>query len=346
MFFEGQRKVVLKGARRGNRCAPFLMGVVRNVDQKPLVWGDKRYHSWNFHLRQIFGQKVFKVSLDPGFSCPNRDGVISHGGCIFCSSRGSGDFAGSRHSDLTAQFHQVREQIHCKWPKAKYIGYFQAYSNTYAPAGELKTVYDGILAEQDVVGISIATRPDCLPEPVLDLLEELNRRTYLWVELGLQSIHDQTLKLINRGHDYQTFVEGLGKLQARNIRTCAHIILGLPGENEQDMIETGRELASLPLQGIKIHLLHLLKGTPMVRYFEQGRLDFLDQGTYTKLVVDILELLAPGMVVHRLTGDGPPDQLIAPLWSRKKWEVLNGIDAELLRRDTWQGRLCCGARTK
>ncbi|HZW82682.1 MAG TPA: TIGR01212 family radical SAM protein [Candidatus Deferrimicrobium sp.] len=307
--------------------------------ESPRYWGDKRYHTWNHHLRTLFGEKVFKVPLDAGFTCPNRDGTVGFGGCIFCSSRGSGDFAGSRDRTLSAQFRQVSEQIHCKWPKAKYIGYFQAYSNTYGPVEQLKEMYETILQEKDVVGLSIATRPDCLPGPVLDLLEELNNKTYLWVEMGLQSIHSKTLKLINRGHSHEVFLQGLEKLQQRNIRTCAHIILGLPGEGPAEMLETGKEIAALPLQGVKIHLLHLLKGTPMENLYEQGGLEFLEQTVYTELVVDLLELLPPEMVIHRLTGDGPPDQLLGPMWSRKKWEVLNGIDRALTDRNTWQGRL-------
>ncbi len=304
----------------------------------PHFWGDKRYHTWNYHLRSVFGEKVFKVPLDAGFTCPNRDGTAGYGGCIFCSSRGSGDFAGSRGAELTTQFRQVSAQIHSKWPRAKYIGYFQAYSNTYGPTDELKNMYATILQEPNVVGLSIATRPDCLPEPVLELLEEFNQKTYLWVELGLQSIHYKTLQLINRGHSHETFLRGLAELRQRNIRTCVHVILGLPGETKQEMLATAKELAGLPIQGVKIHLLHLLRGTPMEKLYKQGKLQFLDQVTYTNLVVDILELLPPEVVIHRLTGDGPPDQLIGPLWSRKKWEVLNGIDKILEQRNTWQGR--------
>ncbi|HWJ03658.1 MAG TPA: TIGR01212 family radical SAM protein [Verrucomicrobiae bacterium] len=308
------------------------------MNLEPLIWGDKRYHTWNYHLRSIFGEKVFKVPLDAGFSCPNRDSA-GRGGCIFCSSRGSGDFAGPRELDLREQFAKVAAQIHTKWPRAKYMGYFQAYTNTFAPIEELRDMYESILAQRDVVGLSIATRPDCLPPGVIRLLEDLNRGTYLWVELGLQSIHERTLRLINRGHGYQVFLEAVDALSRRNIRICAHIILGLPGETREDMLATARAVASLPIQGVKIHLLHLLRNTPMVRMFEQGRAEFLDQNTYTQLVVDILEILPPEMIIHRLTGDGPPDELIGPLWSRKKWEVLNGIDRELGTRNTWQGRL-------
>lgn len=305
-------------------------------------WGGKRYHSWNEHLRRRFGEKVFKVPLDAGFTCPNRDGTVAVGGCTFCSPRGSGDFAGDRREDLVTQFQRVRDRMRAKWPKAKYLGYFQAYSNTYGPVSRLRELYYTVLAQPGVVGLSIATRPDCLPDEVVDLLAELHERTYLWVELGLQTVHERTQRLINRGHDYACFLEGVEKLRRRGIRVCTHIIFGLPGETEDDMMETVREVAGLDVQGIKIHLLHLLKGTALVKLWKTGGLRLLDQETYVRLVVDALEMLPPDMVVHRLTGDGPPDLLIGPTWSLKKWEVLNAIDAELERRDTWQGRLWRG----
>lgn len=303
-----------------------------------MQWGDKRYHTWNIHLRRQFGGKVFKVALDGGFTCPNRDGTVATGGCTFCSARGSGDFAGDRRDHLVQQFKQVKERMHKKWPKAKYLGYFQAFSNTYAPVPELREMYEMILKQEGVVGLSIATRPDCLPDDVVEYLAELNQRTYLWVELGLQTIHERTSTLINRGHDYATFLDGLAKLRKYGIRTCVHIIHGLPSEGEQDMLETVQACADLDIQGIKIHLLHLLKNTPMVKQYEQGLLTFLDQETYVRLVVDSLELLPPDVVIHRLTGDGPPDLLLGPMWSLNKWEVLNSIDEEFKRRDSWQGK--------
>ncbi|RKD21688.1 TIGR01212 family radical SAM protein [Ammoniphilus oxalaticus] len=304
----------------------------------PLLWGDKRYHTLNYHLRQKFGEKVFKVMLDAGFTCPNRDGSIATGGCTFCSARGSGDFAGFRRDDLKKQFRDVAQRMHKKWPKAKYIGFFQAYTNTYAPVEQLRACYETIL-EEDVVGLSIATRPDCLPDDVVAYLAELNQRTDLLLELGLQTIHESTAEVINRAHDYQTFVDGVEKLRAHDISVCAHIILGLPGETIEMMMETARAVAQLPVQGIKIHLLHLLKKTPLVRLWEEGGLEFLSQETYIQLVVDILEILPPEMVVHRLTGDGPRELLIGPMWSLRKWDVLNGIDKELKSRNSWQGRL-------
>ncbi|WP_027415167.1 TIGR01212 family radical SAM protein [Aneurinibacillus terranovensis] len=304
----------------------------------PLLWGDKRYHTWNYHLRQRFGEKVFKVMLDAGFTCPNRDGSVAIGGCTFCSARGSGDFAGWRRDDLITQFNEVKGRQHQKWPDAKYIGYFQAYSNTYAPVDVLRDCYETILQQEGVVGLSIATRPDCLPDDVVEYLAELNERTYLWVELGLQTIHESTSELINRAHDTKCYLDAVEKMRKHNIRICSHIIFGLPGETEEMMMDTVRAVAKMDVQGIKIHLLHLLKKTPMVKQYEAGLLTFLEKDQYVRLIVDALEQLPPEMIVHRLTGDGPPDLLIGPMWSRKKWEVLNAIDDELRRRNTWQGK--------
>lgn len=302
-------------------------------------WGDKRYHTFNAHLRETFGEKIIKVSLDAGFTCPNRDGTRGLGGCVYCSARGSGDFAGTQTLSIPEQFVQVKERMHLKWTKAKYLAYFQAYSNTYAPVARLREVYEQALAEKNVIGLAVATRPDCLPPDVLSYLEELNRRTYLWVELGLQSMHDRTLAWIRRGHDYREFLEGYHELRKRGIRVCVHIILGLPGETRAQMLETARALAELKIQGVKIHLLHVLRGTPLAVIYEKEKLPLLTMEAYVSLVADVLEILPPDIIIHRLTGDGPPQQLIAPAWSRKKWEVLNALDAEMERRDSWQGKL-------
>lgn len=304
----------------------------------PQLWGDKRFHTWNYEMREQFGTKVFKVMLDAGFTCPNRDGSIAIGGCTFCSARGSGDFAGMRRDDLVTQFNKIRDRQHLKWPEAKYIGYFQAYTNTYAPVDRLRECYEVILEQPGVVGLSIATRPDCLPDDVVEYLAELNERTYLWVEMGLQTVHDETSRLINRAHDTQCFLDGVDKLRKHGIRTCAHIIYGLPGETHEMMMDSARAVAQMDVQGIKIHLLHLMRKTPMVKQYEAGLLRFLEQEEYIKLIVDSLEILPPEMIVHRLTGDAPRDLLIGPMWSLKKWEVLNGIDAELNARGTWQSK--------
>lgn len=304
----------------------------------PLLWSDKRFHTWNTEMREQFGNKVFKVTLDAGFTCPNRDGSIAKGGCTFCSARGSGDFAGSRRDDLVTQFNHIRDRQHQKWPHAQYIGYFQAYTNTYAPVKQLREYFEIILQQPGVVGLSIATRPDCLPDDVVDYLAELNERTYLWVEMGLQTIHESTSELINRAHDSQCYEEAVAKLRARGIRVCAHIIYGLPQETHEMMLDTGRAVAQMDVQGIKIHLLHLMRKTPMVKQYEAGLLRFLEKDEYIKLIVDTLEILPPEMIMHRLTGDAPRDLLIGPMWSLRKWEVLNGIDDELKQRDTWQSK--------
>jgi uncharacterized protein len=304
------------------------------------VWqnGEKRYYTLNQHLREVFGEKVFKVSLDAGFTCPNRDGTLGRGGCVYCSARGSGDFAGKPEKSIHDQFEEVKEIMRRKWPNAKYLAYFQAYTNTYAPVKRLREVYEQALQEENVVGLSIATRPDCLPNEVLDYLEELNQRTYLWVELGLQSIHDRTMDWVGRGHSYLDFLKGLKALQERNIRVCAHVILGLPGESIEDMHETARVIAGLPLQGVKLHLLHVLRGTPLAKIFKSEPFPLLSQDDYISLIADIIEILPPEVIIHRLTGDAPRKDLIAPLWSLKKWEILNAIDLELEKRESWQGK--------
>ncbi|EMY5047166.1 TIGR01212 family radical SAM protein [Listeria monocytogenes] len=306
----------------------------------PFVYSNdnKRYHTWNYCLRKEFGQKTYKVALDGGFDCPNRDGTVAHGGCTFCSAAGSGDFAGNRALDLKVQFQQVRDKMQTKWKDGKCIAYFQAFTNTHAPVAELREKFETVLNEPDVVGLSIATRPDCLPDDVVEYLAELNERTYLWLELGLQSAHDETGRLINRAHDYDCYVEGVRKLQKHNIRICTHIINGLPKETPEMMMETTRKVVESGVDGIKIHLLHLLKGTPMVEDYKKGDLEFLTRDGYVNLVADQLEILPPEMVIHRITGDGGVDDLIGPVWSLNKFEVLNAIDAELVRRDSWQGK--------
>ena len=297
----------------------------------------KPYQSFNEHLREVFGEKVIKVSLDAGLSCPNRDGTISYGGCIFCSERGSGDFAGDRNLSIEEQFAQVRQRTLKKWPKAKYIGYFQSFSGTYGPAGLLKRLYEEALSQQDVVGLSISTRPDCLSAKILNVLEELNSKTYLWIELGAQSVHAKTLEWMNRGHDFDCFRQALDKLKLRNIRVCAHIILGLPCETRQEMFETAQTMAKLPIQGLKIHSLHILQGTRLADLNAKEELRLLSMDEYIKLVVEILEILPKDIIIHRLMGDGPASLVLAPQWTRRKWEVLNGIEREMHIRGSYQG---------
>ena len=301
------------------------------------AFDNKRYHTWNYYLRNTFGEKIFKVSINAGFTCPNIDGKVSYGGCTYCSKDGSGDFAGNPKDNLIKQFSDIKEMMHKKWPTAKYIGYFQAFTNTYAPLEVLKEKYETILELEDVIGLSISTRPDCLADDVVEYLGELNKRTNLWVELGLQTIHDSTSKLINRGHDYDTFLEGLEKLKSKNIKVVVHIINGLPGEDYNMMMETAKAVADMNVDGIKIHLLHVIKDTPMEKMLEKGMLNFMSKEEYIDLVCDQLEILPDTMIVHRLTGDGKRDELVGPLWSLKKWEVLNNIDATLKERNSYQG---------
>ncbi|WP_252229557.1 TIGR01212 family radical SAM protein [Clostridium sp. ZBS15] len=301
-------------------------------------WNGKRYHSLNYFLREKFGEKVFKISLDGGFSCPNRDGKVSKGGCVFCSARGSGDYAGSRNFSITNQFNNVKTMMANKWKSGKYIAYFQAYTNTYAPVDELRKKYEEAINQEGVVALSIATRPDCLDDEVLDLIEELSKKLYVWVELGLQTINDDVAKKINRGYDLKVFDDAMARLKERNIDVVVHSILGLPGESQDDMLKTIDYIAHSGAQGIKLHLLHLMKDTKMVELYENGELQFLSQEEYIKLICRAVSMLPKEMVVHRLTGDAPRDLLIGPMWSLKKWEVLNSIDKTLEDNDIYQGK--------
>ena len=302
------------------------------------AFDNKRYHTWNYYLRNTFGEKVFKVSINAGFSCPNIDGTVAYGGCTYCSKDGSGDFAGNPNDNLIKQFEDIKAMMHKKWPTAKYIGYFQAFTNTHAPVEVLKEKYETILKMDDVIGLSISTRPDCLPDDVVEYLSELNKKTNLWVELlGLQTIHDKTAKLINRGHNYKTFLEGVEKLKKHNIKTVVHIINGLPGEDYNMMMETAKAVADLNVDGIKIHLLHVLKNTPMENMLNKNMLELMEMDDYINLVCDQLEILPPEMIVHRLTGDGKREDMVGPMWSLKKWEVLNAIDNTMKSRNSYQG---------
>ncbi|MDU3335102.1 TIGR01212 family radical SAM protein [Paraclostridium bifermentans] len=308
------------------------------------AFDNKRYHTWNYYLRSNFGEKVFKVSINAGFSCPNIDGTVAYGGCTYCSKQGSGDFAGNPNDNLIKQFEDIKEMMHKKWHNAKYIGYFQAFTNTHAPVSVLKEKYETILNLDDVIGLSISTRPDCLPDDVLEYLSELNKKTNLWIELGLQTIHDETSKIINRGHDYNTFLEGVEKLKKHNIKTVVHIINGLPGEDYNMMMETAKAVADLGVHGIKIHLLHVLKETPMENMLKKGMFNLMEKDDYINLVCDQLEIIPPEMVVHRLTGDGKRDEIVGPMWSLKKWEVLNAIDDTMRKRNSYQGIKYCNKK--
>jgi radical SAM protein (TIGR01212 family) len=302
------------------------------------TWGDKRYHSLNYFLREKFGDKVFKIALDAGFSCPNRDGTISSGGCVFCSERGSGDFAGNREFSITKQFEDIKEMMRKKWKSGKYIAYFQAYTNTYASIEVLREKYEEAVLQEGVVALAIATRPDCLDEAVLDLIEEYSNRVYTWVELGLQTCNDESAKTINRGYKLLRFEEALSELNERNIAVVVHTIFGLPGESKEDMLKTIDYVAHKDIQGIKMHLLHLMEDTPMVQLYNDEKLKFLEEDEYIDIICRSITMLPPNMVIHRLTGDAPRDLLIGPMWSLKKWEVLNAIDNKLKESDLYQGK--------
>ncbi len=302
------------------------------------IWNDKRYHSLNYFLREKFGSKVFKIALDAGFSCPNRDGTISSGGCLFCSERGSGDFAGNRDFSIAKQFEDIKVMMNKKWKTGKYIAYFQAYTNTYANIDVLREKYEEAVSQEGVVALAIATRPDCLDDEILDLIEEYSNRVYTWVELGLQTSSDESAKIINRGYKLLRFEEALSELNKRNIDVVVHTIFGLPGESREDMLKTIDYVAHKNIKGIKMHLLHLMEDTPMVSLYKQEKLKFLQQDEYIDIICTSITMIPPNMVIHRLTGDAPRELLIGPMWSLKKWEVLNGIDNRLKELDLYQGK--------
>ena len=295
---------------------------------------NKRYYTLNQFYQEKFGKKVCKISLNAGFSCPN----YQLGGCIFCSHQ-SGDFAGNPADDLSTQFKSIQKMMQKKWPDSLYIGYFQAATNTYAPVNILKEKYETILQEENVVGLSIATRSDAITDEVYDYLEELNKRTYLTIELGLQSMHEKTLKLIHRGHDLQNFETCVKELQKRKIPVVVHIINGLPGETKEDMIATVKYLNQLHIDGIKIHMLHILKDTPLANLFEKKPFPILSKEEYIDIVCEQLRYLNPNIVIHRITGDPKKEDLIAPTWLLKKFCVLNDIDKEMKKRNIYQGDL-------
>lgn len=300
----------------------------------------KRYHSWNYALRQEFGGKIFKVPVDGGFDCPNRDGTVAHGGCTFCSVSGSGDMIVAPEEPLPVQFQKEIDMMHQKWPHVdQYIVYFQNFTNTHAPIEVIKERFEQVINLPGVVGLSVGTRPDCLPDDVVEYLAELNQRLYLWVELGLQTTFEQTSRQINRAHDYKTYVEGVAKLRAHDIRVCTHLINGLPGETPEMMLENVRRtILDSDIQGIKLHLLHLMRNTRMLRDYHEGRLQLMTREEYVQVICDQLEMIPSEIIIHRLTGDAPWDSLVGPMWSLKKWEVLNAIDQEMIRRDSYQGK--------
>ena len=307
--------------------------------ENPFEFSDdnKRYQTYNYYLRKKFGQKVFKVPLNVDLGCPNRDGTKGTGGCIFCSAKLSGDFAGNPCDDIKTQFNDIKDKMHNKWQDGLYIPYFQAGSNTYAPVEMLRDMYFTALSFENVVGLSVATRGDCITEEIADLLGEISKKTYLTVELGLQSIYDKTAKLCNRCHTFDEFLGGFDMLKKRNINVCVHIINGLPFETKEMMINTAKTVGELGIHSIKIHLLHILKGTMLAQMYENDEFKAMTLEDYVDTVCEQLKVLPEEVIIQRVTGDGAKDDLIAPLWSLKKFCVMNEIDKKMARENLWQG---------
>ena len=299
---------------------------------------NKRYHTLDYYYKHKFNSKVCKISLNAGFSCPNLDGTVGYGGCIYCSKSGSGEFGGNIKDSLKKQFMEVKKIYDKKWPNAKYIAYFQARTNTYAQVDKLKEIYEEVLTYNNVIGINIATRPDSISDECLDYLEELSKKTYLTIELGLQTINEKTSKLINRCHSLECFNDMVKHLRKRNINVVVHIINGLPYETKEDMLNTVKYLNNLDIQGIKIHMLSIIKDTPLEKMYKEDKFKVLTKEEYIDIVINQLELLRPEIVINRITGDPKLDELVEPYWLVKKFCVLNDIDKEMVKRDTYQGK--------
>lgn len=301
-------------------------------------WNNKNYHTLDYELKKYFGEKTIKLSINGGFTCPNRDGTLSKNGCIFCSEKGSGDFAGNVDSSINKQIADQISLLSKKWKSSTYIAYFQSYTNTYDTVKNLQKKYFEALNVKNVKGIAIATRPDCINEDIAKLLSQINEKTYLWVELGLQTIHESTAKLIRRGYDLEVFNEAVKLLNKYNIKVVVHLILGLPGEKRNDILESVKYISTKKIWGVKLHLLHILKNTDLEKFYHQTNFKILSQEEYVNLVCDCLELLSENIVIHRVTGDGKRSELIEPMWSLNKLQVLNDIDYEFLRRNSYQGK--------
>ena len=299
----------------------------------------KRYNDLNSYLRNLFGCRVQKITIDAGLTCPNRDGSISSGGCIYCNIRGSGTGAHTNGLTVADQLRNGKKSLSKRYKAKKFIAYFQSFSNTYAPLHKLKHLYEEALAVDDIVGLSIGTRPDCVDDPVLDLLQNYAKHYLVWIEYGLQSARDATLAFINRGHDVQCFLDAVEKTKNRGIKICAHVILGLPHETRPDILHTAETIARSGLDGVKLHLLYVVKGTRLEEFYQQGEFKCLEQQEYVDLVCDFLERIPFEIVVQRLTGDPHRSELAAPAWSLKKTETLDLIRKTLEKRDSWQGKL-------
>lgn len=300
---------------------------------------NKRYHTYNYYLKNKYQQKIAKVALNADFTCPNRDGTKGYGGCIFCSSSGSGDYAGNVQDNLELQFQTISKIMQRKWPNCGYIAYFQANTNTYGPLEKIQKMLEPFLEKEDVKGIALATRPDCLNEEIVKYLAKVNETKDVYLELGLQTIHEQTSNLINRGHTFQEFIDGLNLCRQYNLEVCVHIINGLPFETRDMMIETAKVLGKLNIQAIKIHMLFVVKNTKLHKMYENNEFRMLSRQEYIDIVVEQLRYLNPEIVIERLTGDGKIDDLIAPLWSIKKVTILNDIDKQMKENNYYQGDL-------
>jgi len=295
------------------------------------------YLTFNNYLREVFGTRIYRVPLDAGFTCPNRDGTRAFGGCTFCDDRGSGAPTIDARLSVRRQLETGIERVRRRFKANKFLAYFQAFSNTYAPEGILRGLYDAALEHPEVVGLCIGTRPDCVPDNIVDMLAEYNRKTFVWLELGLQSAFDQTLNAINRGHTAEEFFDALRRAKSRGLRVATHLIFGLPGESRSQMMETVRQVAASGTDGVKIHQLVIYKGTPMERDFRAGNLPLLTEEEYVSLVADALEILPANMIVMRLVAEGTEDELIAPEWSFHKRRIMENIHCELERRGSRQG---------
>ena len=308
------------------------------------MWDKKPYHSLDYYFKEVYGQKIYKIAIDGGMSCPNRDGVIDDRGCLFCSQGGSGEFSAPMdraHPDIRSQIEKGKLLLSRKYSGCRYVVYFQPYTNTYAPVDYLRNIYRQALEDEETVGISIATRPDCLPMDVIDLLSELNHaypEKFIWVELGLQTIHRKTAQMIRRGYEISVFEEAVRKLSQIQIPVIVHVILGLPEESREQMISTVEYLNTFPIFGIKLQLLHVLAQTDLADLYKKRRFEVLTLGEYTDIVIECLERLTPEMVIHRITGDGPRRLLIAPEWSLDKKQVLNTLLNKMKVKNSWQGK--------
>jgi len=301
---------------------------------------DIRYYSFSKHLKSVFGGPVYKISIDAGFTCPNRDGFKGKGGCLYCDERGSGASYIQRDLSVKDQIITGINRIKKTREVQKFIAYFQAFSNTYAPVSHLKKLYDEALSIEGVVGLSVGTRADIITEETLDLLEEYSKKTYFWVEYGLQSIHDKTLNLINRGHTYKEFEDTFLKTKNRRIKICVHIIVGLPGETREEILQTAEKLAELKPDGIKIHSLYIAKGSPIEKYYNKGEIKLLEQDEYISIIADLLERIPKDIIIQRLVGETNKDALVEPKWILNKIKIIYEINNELIKRNTYQGYLC------